>query len=76
MKNKGFDNPIAYVKHILQNFSKIYSRADTGNIDRFILCVEGQKGHSKDFMPIDLEFEKGADGYYRIVSAYPKREKK
>lgn len=72
MQNEGFDNPIAYITHIVQNFSKIYSRADTGNINRFILCVEGKKGHSNDFMPIDLKLEKGPDGYYSIVSAFPK----
>lgn len=35
----------------------------------------GANGHSDNFMPIDLELEQGEDGYYRIVTAYPKSAK-
>ena len=76
MQRKGFDDSISYLKNILQNINKIYSRVDTGNIDRFLLVNDGEKGHSSNFMPIDLELEKGEDGYYRIVTAYSKKLKK
>lgn len=60
----------------MQNVNKIYSRADSGKTDRFILLSKGTEGKSNDFMPIDLELEKGADDYYRIVTAYPNKDKK
>ena len=76
IKSKGYPDAISYIQKILQNVNKIYSRADTGNADRFILCSEGSKGKSKDFMPIDLELEKGSDNFYRIITAYPNSTKK
>ena len=76
IQNKGYTDAISYIQKILQNVNKIYSRADTGNVDRFILCSEGAKGKSKDFMPIDLELEKGEDNFYSIVTAYPNKIKK
>ena len=64
IQNKGYSDAISYIKKILQNVDKIYSRADIGRADRFILFSKGAEGHSNDFMPIDFELEKGNDDYY------------
>ena len=75
MRNKGFDDAISYINNILQNINNIYISAETGSLNRFLLCSNGERGHSDNFMTIDLEFEQGEDGYYRIVTAYPKKSK-
>ena len=40
---------------------------------KFLLCSNGARGHSDNFMPIDLELEQRDGNYYTIVSAYPRR---
>lgn len=76
MQNKGFADSISYIKNVLQNVDKIYSRADTGNLDRFILVNSSEGKKSNNFMPIDLELERDGDNYYNIISAYPHKDNK
>lgn len=71
MKQKGYD-VMGYINHILNNFNQIYSQQSDKKPNRFVLYC---KDDSKGFMPIDLEFEKGSDDYYTIVSAMPHRAK-
>lgn len=71
MKQKGYD-VMGYINHILNNFTQIYSQQSDKKPNRFVLYC---KDDSKGFMPIDLEFEKGSDDYYTIVSAMPHRAK-
>lgn len=71
MKQKGYD-VMGYINHILNNFNQIYSQQSDKKSNRFVLYC---KDDSKGFMPIDLEFEKGSDDYYTIVSAMPHRAK-
>lgn len=71
MKQKGYD-VMGYINHILNNFNQIYSQQSDKKPNRFVLYC---KDDSKGFMPIDLEFERGSDDYYTIVSAMPHRAK-
>lgn len=71
MKQKGYD-VMGYINHILNNFNQIYSQQSDKKPNRFVLYC---KDDSKGFMPIDLEFEKGSDNYYTIVSAMPHKAK-
>lgn len=61
--------------NILHNIKRIYISAETGSLNRFLLCSNGERGHFDNFMPLDLELEQGDDGYYRIVTAYSKSAK-
>ena len=72
IKNKGFENIPSYVEHILKNFNQIYKSGQEEN--RIILYCKGDQ--SKGLMPLDLELEKGADNFYTIISAYPRRRVK
>ena len=70
--NKGFANALEHIEYILSNFAQTYSRQSNKKPNRFVLyCQDTTKG----FMPIDLEFEKGNDDYYTIISAMPHKEK-
>ena len=61
IKQRGFDTPIDYIKHILQNFDKIFKNPPKRII---LFCSDDSKG----FMPLQLVEE---DNYYSITTAYP-----
>lgn len=71
MKKKGY-SVMDYLIHTLENFTQIYSQQTEKKPNRFVLyCTDETRG----FMPIDLEFAMGDDGYYTIVSAMPHNPK-
>lgn len=80
IKNGGYKDALSFVKDVVQNVNKIYSRADTGNVAGFILHSEGNSA------PVDLEVEKisndeyfqknySKNKYYKIIAAYPSNAK-
>lgn len=73
MRDKGFKNVFDFVRHVANNFNRVYSQKTEKKPNRFALyCSEDT---SKGLMAVDLEIKKDTDGYYTIVSAMPHKPK-
>ena len=73
MRDKGFKNVFDFIRHVANNFNRVYSQQTEKKPNRFALyCSEDT---SKGLMAVDLEIKKDTDGYYTIVSAMPHKPK-
>jgi hypothetical protein len=70
MRQKGYNNPLDYIQHVLDNFTRVYKQSNGSN-KRFVLyCTDESKG----FMPVDLELKSNSDGFYTIISVMPHKD--
>lgn len=72
IEGQGYD-VMSYITHILKNFNQIYDQSEGLRRNRFVLYIKGDS--SKGFMPVDLTFDKGADGFYTIITVMPHKSK-